>query len=108
MAFAHHEEGISHEVALAVVEEVVQTDTVASPSFVRDAAPEATPVSVVQLREQGHAPGQQVTMRAQIGGRKMPVVKRRGVDGSGGCGVLAACTTGTCGTPWGFCSAPPG
>ena len=107
VAFAHHEEGISHEVAPAVVEEVVQTDTVASPSFVRDAAPEATPVSVVQLREQGYAPGQQVTMRAQIGGRKMPWLNGVALMVLVDAGSLAACTTGTCGIPWGFCSAPP-
>ena len=100
-ASANQEEQPSVEAA-----PVEQATDASSTDFVLQAAPEDAAVSVAQLRESGYTPGQRVTIRAQIGGRKMPWLNGMAMMVIADAGSLAACTTGTCGTPWGFCSAP--
>ena len=86
-----------------VADKLQETD---NESFVLASAPEADAVTVTQLRESGYVPGQRVTVRGQIGGRKMPWIKGMALMVVADANSLATCTTGSCGTPWGFCSAP--
>ena len=87
--------------------EVAATDGEdASIAFVRAQPPEGDVKSVWQLREAGFKPGDRVTVRAQIGGRNPPWLNGMAMMLLADAKELAACTTGGCGSPWDFCSAP--
>lgn len=81
-------------------------DTATLADFVLDAAPGGEAQSVAQVRAQAPEPGQRVILRAQVGGRNPPWAPAHALMMLVDAQELQACSTGGCGAPWDFCSAP--
>lgn len=69
-------------------------------------APSGTAQTLAELRASQPQPGTRVVVKAQVGGRNPPWIPGRAMMILADAKELSACTTGTCGAPWDFCSAP--
>jgi hypothetical protein len=92
--------------AFAVAEETAGPSQETIDAFVLESAPEGA-IGVAELRATEPKAGDRVTVRAQIGGRNPPWLPGMAMMLLADADELAACTTGGCGSPWDFCSAPP-